>query len=116
MNPIFAKTESLYKRWQSKLTEREEGIMILLFEVGKNSRVETYTTGDTKVFMRNVKSTIKKFKINGPTIIFQPNWNETLRTIKKLEQIGMMKLDEDGLPRWFYRDWDDIEEMMNDRA
>lgn len=93
MNPIFAKTESLYKGWQSQLTEREEGIMILLFEVGKNSRVETYTTGDTKAFMRNVKS-----------------------TIKKLEKIGMMKLDEDGLPRWFYRDWDDIEKMMNDRA
>lgn len=112
MNSRFAKAESLYQEWQAQLTEREEGIMGLLLRVGILSREETYETGNTKVFMRNVKSTIKKSQIKGPTLIFQPTLKEVLRTIKKLEDIGTMKLDQDGLPLWFYQNTKDIDKMM----
>ncbi|ARK29042.1 hypothetical protein [Halalkalibacter krulwichiae] len=116
MNEIIKETDTLFKGWLSQLTEKEEGIMQLLLQVGIDSRYETYTTGNKKAFMRNLKSKIKKIKLQGPTITFQPTWNETLRTIKKLERIGMMKIDEEGLPVWMYQDIDRILEMIEDRA
>ncbi len=110
---MSAKLNTLGENWMSQLNEREEGIMHLLLQVGTNSRAETYITGNTKIFMRNVKSFIKKNKIQGPTQTFQPTLSEVLRTIKKLEKIGMMKIDKEGLPKWGYQDFDKIIAMIN---
>ena len=116
MNKIDAFMGPIAQDWISQMTEREEGIMQLLLEIVSLSRAETYCTGNTNDFLKNVKSAIKKYKLKGPTITFQPTWNEVLRTIKKLERIGMMKIDEDGLPEWLYRNWKKIEDMIEGRA
>ncbi|GAQ18697.1 hypothetical protein OPHB3_2638 [Oceanobacillus picturae] len=84
------------------LTDDEKSIMYLLFRVGKEVRIEAYTTGNRNLFMRNVKKAIKRMRTSG--LEWYPSWNQISRAISKFERVGLMKIDEDGLPLWAYKE------------
>ncbi|QAS51833.1 hypothetical protein [Halobacillus litoralis] len=102
MNPYILKSKPIYEKAMSQLSWEEQTITMILFEVGSRVRVDALTLGRKDFFLVNVKYTIKKMKTNGSD--WYPSRNQVRKTIKKLNEIGFMKIDDDGLPLWFYKD------------
>ncbi|WHZ01176.1 hypothetical protein QNH48_19430 [Neobacillus sp. YX16] len=100
MKLIIQKAKPFYYQAMSQLTPEQQIISRILFEIGASVREQAIVEINKNLFMDNVKYAIKKMKHNRST--FKPSLNQVKKTMKRLEQIGYMKLDEDGLPLWFY--------------
>lgn len=92
----------LKKDLEEKLTYNERTLTMYMFEVGRRVRMEALMSGNKNWFMENLQHSIKHHNKKAPTD--KMKFKDFKVLMKKLERVGLMKIDLDGLPLWGYRE------------